>query len=186
MATERSAESNRNDYAVDGPRDNLGRLVPKDVTAEDKLIEYYTKTPPPHTCRKAADYVGMSYAWCSIRWASIRDRQEKVNAASVEEWRIAQLHDVARAKEECYAVLDDKEVSNEDRVAASKCLMACIDREMKLTGTAKPVQLQILPGPALEEYMKTLPAEMIARAQAGDVKAIAEIKAGMQTWKAGG
>ena len=157
------------------------------VTMEDKLVEYYSDVSlAPHSCRKAAEYTGMSRAWCNVKWVEIRERVEGLNKVSVETWRTAQMHDIDVARQTCHEILDDKESTAEDRIAAAKLLVKCAESESKLTGTARPVQLQILPGPALEEYMKTLPAEMIARAQAGDVKAIAEIKAGMQTWKAGG
>lgn len=157
------------------------------MTAEDKLIEFHTTQPGPHSTRRAAEYTGMSHMWCHTKWAEIRERQEETNKFALESWRTAQLHDIARAKVECYEILDDKEATSEDRVAAVKALMACVDREIKLTGTARPVQVQILEGNALEEFMKNdVPADLLARVQAADPKAMLEVKAMMLARKAGG
>ncbi len=169
------------------PRNRLGWLEPAPVVMEDKLIEYYSKVElAPHSCRKAAEYTGMSHAWCAAKWAEIRERKEGLNQIAVETWRTAQMHDLDRAKEVCLAIMDDVEAAPEDRIAAANALMKCVDKEMKLTGTARPIQVQILEGPELEEFMKTLPADMIARVQAGDPKALLDVKAMMQVRKAGG
>lgn len=169
--------ANRHDW----PRNRYGKYVVAPVTMEDKLIEYYSDVKlAPHTCRGAAEYTGMSHAWCNVKWAEIRDRQEGLNKVSVETWRASQLQQISAVKEKM------QELAEAGDPDAARALRALIETEMKLTGTARPVQVQLLPGPALEDYMKTLPAEVVAKVQAGDPKAIAEVKAGMQAWKVGG
>lgn len=170
----------------DWPRNHFGKYVAAPSTMEDKLIEYYSDvTLGPHTCRGAAKYTGMSHQWCHVRWAEILERREELSKVRVDTWRSAQMRDIDKARETCNEILEDKDSTAEDKIAAAKLLVKCAESEMKLTGTARPVQVQILEGSALEEFMKTQPADVVAKIQAGDQKAIAEAVAAMQAQKAG-
>lgn len=162
-------------------RNRQGKFAPAPVTMEDRLIDYFSrKELQPHTYKSAAEYTGMSLTWCYITWAAIRERQAPINSAKVEAWRAGQLETITEVSEKM------KELALAGDPDAARALAKYIEMEMKLTGTARPVQVQILEGPELEEFMKTLPADMIARVQAGDSKALVEVKAMMQARKAGG
>lgn len=148
----------------------------------EEIAEAVKMVSAGKTRREVAEALGRSNFWVSHHWHKWVSKTEAECVANVEEWRDRQLREIADLKTVAREAIEQEREGREDGGINTDALIKAvtaydklIGREMSLTGTTRPIPVELIEGGQLQRFVDEMDPADVAKLAVGDPETSAKI-----------